>query len=153
MAQESAQILSWGKCSITVEPIAGSGAPIEAAVNFPTPVDDSTQLNPTAGTKQEATVEGGDVVATRTDKPKYNLVFDVRLHSGLKTAPLGNGDGQIAGEYKVTITPLENATAPKVVINRASASSMYKYTSNEGVTVSYDFDVLTPNEGPKITIE
>ena len=153
MAQETGQILSWGKCELKVEPITGSGAVIESATTFPIPVEDSTQLTPTQGDKKEATVEGGDVVASRTNAAKYTLTTRIRLHSSLKTPPLGDGDGQIAGEYKVTITPLENAVAPKVVLNRCSASAMFNYTSADGVDIQYDFDVLKPASGPKINVQ
>lgn len=152
------QILAWGKCEVKVEAIANSGAPSDFPAEglvLPTPVDDSTQLSPSQGDKVEAKVEGGDIVATRTDAANYALVTRIRLHSGQKKAPFGNGDGQIPGEYKVTITPLENTAAPKLVLNRCSASSMYNYTSADGIDVQYDFDVLKPTtaDTPKISVE
>lgn len=148
MAQ--AQILSWGKCELTIEPIPGSGG--SSVSNFPIPVDDSTQLTGTQGDKTEAKIEGGEIVATRTDAANYTLATKIRLHSELTTPPLGNGDGQIQGEYKVTIKPLENTTSPKITLNRCSASAMFNYSSAEGITVDYSFDVLKPDTGNRIDI-
>lgn len=149
---EQAQILAWGKCQIKVTPIADSGAAISEAVTLPIPVEDSTQLTPTQGDKKEATVEGGDVVASRTNASKYTLTTKIRLHSSLKQPPLGDGDGLVAGEFKVEITPIENSASPKLTINRASASCMYTYTAADGMDIQYDFDVLKPASGPKIVI-
>lgn len=147
-----AKVLAWGKCKVTATPLQNTGATSEAAVEFPTPVEDSTQLTTTQGDKNEARVEGGAVEAVRYNANSYELAFDIRLHSGQKTPPLDGQDGVIPGEYKVEIVSEENAEAPKVRINRASANVQLGYTADGGIIASYTFSALTNDDGQQVEV-
>lgn len=146
------KVLSWGKCAINVEPIAGTGCPSDfTAMDFPTPVEDSTNLTTTQGDKNEAKVEGGGVEAVRYNANSYELTFQIRLHSTLTAPPLDGTDGVIPGEYKVTIKP-ENSAAPQVKINRSSANVGIEFTADNGVIATYTFSSLVVDNGKQIEI-
>lgn len=145
------KVLSWGKCTVEATPVAGTGAEGTAKITFPTPIEDSTQLTTTQGDKNEARVEGGAVEAARYNANSYELVFGIRLHSGLVQLPLKGTDGVIPGEYSVVIKP-ENSAAPAITINRASANVQVNFTADEGLTATYTFSSLVNDSGEQIAI-
>lgn len=148
----ASQTLAWGKCEIVATPIENTGATPQSAVTFPTPVEGSTQLTTTQGDKQEAKIEGGQVVAARYNANSYELTFDVRLHSSQTTPPIDGTDGVIPGEFTITIKPLENSTAPGVTIARATGNVQIGYTSENGVVATYTFTSLLPASGNQVTV-
>lgn len=148
----ASQILAWGKCEVKATPIANSGASVQAAVTFPIPVEGSTQLTTTQGDKQEAKIEGGQVVAVRFNANTYELSFDIRLHSSQTSLPLDGTDGVIPGEFTVQIKPLENTAAPGVTIARASGNVQIGYTSENGTIATYTFSSLLPESGNQVTV-
>ena len=57
--------LSWGKPTIKIGKLGdGSKAP-SSWIDIPTPVENSTKLTPTKGTKREAKIEGGENEAVK----------------------------------------------------------------------------------------
>jgi len=143
-------ILAWGKCQIKATPIEGSGATIESAVTFPTPVDGTTQLTTTQGDKTEAKIEGGGIEAVRFNKNTYELAFDVRL-GGTRTDQMGAHDGLVDGEFQVEVKSLDYSTAPSCKINRSTCNVQVSYTSAVGFTAHYVFISVEPSSGDQIT--
>lgn len=153
MSAAASQVLSWGKCEIVATPIADTGATPQSAVTFPTPIDGTTNLTTTQGDKQEAKIEGGQVVAVRYNANTYELTFDIRLHSTQTSLPIDGVDGVIPGEFTVTVKPLDNATvAPGVTIARASGNVQVSYTAEEGVKATYTFSSLLPASGNQVSV-
>jgi hypothetical protein len=141
---ETVVSISWGKPTIWVRKIADG----EEWKKFATPVEDSTQINPTKGDKLEAPIEGGGNEAVKYKKNTNEVVFDVRQVPE-RTDPITEVDGVTEGEYELKIIP-ENELALAAHVKRSACSVEPKYTSADGFIKSYTFDVLQPEEGAQI---
>jgi hypothetical protein len=144
MADSKTVSVSWGKPKISIRKIADG----EEWKVFATPVEDSTQLNPTKGDKLEAPIEGGGNEAVKYKKNTNELVFDVRQVPE-RNDPITEVDGVVDGEYEIKIEP-ENTAALAAHIKRSACSVETKYTAADGIVKTYTFDVLQPEEGAQI---
>ena len=136
--------LSWGKCWIYVRKLV-SGTASDKWIKFPIPVEDSTNLTPTKGDKQEATVEGGEAEAVKYKKNKYALTTQIRI-APEQPKPLSDDDGVIDGSYEVIVRPeLEGAIALK--IDNATLSASPEFNTANGIVVEYTADAVKPSKG------
>lgn len=137
--------LAWGKCAIRVGKRGDKGEEPTEWKYVPTPVQDSTQLNPTQGDKVEAKVEGGENEDVRYNRTTYQLVFNVR---GAKDRdPLFDDDeGIIQGDYAIEVQP-EDPSVPGIRIDRSTLSMNCTYTAADGFIWQYFADVLKPSDG------
>lgn len=142
-------IISWGKPTIEITAISGTGATTPGAV--PTPVEDSSELTTEKGDKQEATIEGGEAEAVKYKASKYQFVFQIR-HGKDRTLPIDGTDGVVPGEFKVKLTPEEDG-APGFIMQRAVCSYEDTYTAADGLIRTYTFDSLKPSSGNQVTFE
>lgn len=137
--------LAWGKCTIRIGKRGDNDQEPTDWVIAPTPVQDSTQLNPTQGDKTEAKVEGGENEDVRYNRTTYQLVFNIRGAKGRD--PLFDDDeGIIPGEYALELQP-EDPTVEGIRIDRGTLSVNYTYTAADGVIWQYFLDVLKPSDG------
>ena len=140
-------ILSWGKCWIYVKKVAEEASKY---IKFPVPVENSTQLNTTQGTKQEAKIEGGENEAVRYGRNTYALVSQVRIAAN-RLKPLADSDGKISGMYEVIVSP-EDASAIGIKIDSAVVSCVTSYTSQDGLIAEYTFDAVKPAKGDTVKL-
>lgn len=134
--------LSWGKPTIQVKSLDDDTATYTA---FATPVEDSTQLNPTEGDKLEAKIEGGDYEAVKYKKTTYQLEFQIRQVPE-RTDPITDTDGVVSGEFAIQVIP-EETDGLGITIERASCHVTTSYTAADGIIKTYYFDALVPSSG------
>lgn len=94
-------VLSWGKPRIFIKDLDSEAPKWE---ELPTPVENSTQLSTTKGTKQEAKVEGGENEDVRYGKNTYALVTNIRAAKGRKR-PVSDEDGVVMHNYAIALQP------------------------------------------------
>lgn len=140
-------VLSWGKPTIKVTKLDDETA---QAIEFKTPVEDSTTLSTTKGDKTEAKVEGGGIEAVKYKRNTYALEWTIRLAKSEKK-PIDDIDGVITGEYKLELSAEEDG-APGITIPRCILSVEDSYTSADGITLKYTADAMIPTgNGAQVT--
>lgn len=130
--------LSWGKCRILYKKAGDSSA---NWAELPTPVENSTNLATTQGTKNEAKVEGGENEDVKYGRNTYALNANVRMMAD--RTPITNVDGVVADEMSVIVQP-EDTTAVGIYIERSSVSVQDSFTTQDGGVWAYVFDALKP---------
>lgn len=134
-------VLSWGKCTIYTKKSGQTYWSKE-----PIPVEDSTQLTPTAQDAREAPVEGGELEARQAKSNKYELVYQLRAAAS-RSENITHVDGVVADEYAVAVVP-EDATAKGIIIDRAAVNVLdNQFNSNAGIVDEYHFVGLKPTTG------
>lgn len=137
-------VLSWGKPTVEWAP-STAGAPGTVWKAFPEIQEDSTKLTPTAGTKKEATQEGGTTVAVRYGANKYSAELKLFVKKG-DTKPFEDIDGVVDGEYSIRLTP-EDETCPGWIMDCAKVHCEEDYSAADGTFWKYVFDGLKPATG------
>lgn len=116
--------LTWGKCTVGFK--AGGTTYIEE------PKQDSTKLQPTEGSTQEAKIEGGETIALSRDSDTYTLEWDVYIHP----ANVDKYKARIA-EPNVNITDLAVTPANKEALSikapTASLHSTFSFDTKGGI--------------------
>lgn len=143
--------LSWGKPTIKIGKLGANGTAPAAWIDIPTPVENSTKLTPTKGTKREAKIEGGENEAVKYTANTYVFEFEIRAGKG-RTKPVEDADGVISGEYAVKLQP-EDPTVEGIVIDRSTMSAEETFDTENGKKWKYTFDVLKPSEGNQVKHE
>lgn len=135
-------IPSWGKPRIVVKK---KGDTSSKYIEFPTPVEDTTELSTTKGDKKEAKIEGGENEAVKYLKNTYALAAQIRigLEDGktVRQKPLADSDGVIEGEYELWLQP-ENAAALGMHMEGCTISVEDTYTAADGIILIYTFDAI-----------
>lgn len=142
--------LAWGKCRLFVAPLT-SGTEGQYT-EWPTPVEDTLQLTPTKGDKQEAKIEGGDLEAVKYKKNTHILELEIRQgnEDGTpRSKPVTDVDGVVTGEYAVMLQP-ENAQVEGIKIDRCVISCEDSLNMSDGGRWKYTFDVLKPTTGNQV---
>lgn len=129
-------MLSWGKCRVLYK----IGDDVSWS-ELPTPVENSTTLTTTQGTKNEAKVEGGENEDVKYGRNTYALNTSVRMAAD--RTPIENSDGVITEEASVIVQP-EDTAAVGIYIERASASVQDSFNTQDGGRWAYVFDALKP---------
>lgn len=138
--------LKWGKPKIEVALLKNGALPTGASwTELSNPKDGSTQLSVSAGNKQEATVEGGELFAMRKGANKYTLETELFASEGA-TKPIADVNGIVAGEYAVRITP-EDEKLEGYLMERCSVSLEESFTATDGGLWKYIFEGLKPTTG------
>lgn len=143
--------LSWGKPTIKIGKNQANGDAPSAWIEIPTPVENSTKLTPTKGSKVEAKLEGGDNEAVRYGKNTFQFEFEIRAAKGRKK-PVEDNDGVIEGEFSLKLQP-ENPTVEGVVIDRGTLSMEPTFDTENGTKWKYTLDVLKPKSGNSVKFE
>lgn len=142
-------LLSWGKCKIETTPSVNGEPGADASwTALDTPKEDTTKINPTAGTEKTATEEGGDVVDYKRGKNTYTLEFDLFVKKGVER-PFTDDDGVISGEHCFRITP-EDETCEGAQIDRSVVSVEESYSTADGKLLHYVAKCLKPKAGKTI---
>ena len=143
--------LSWGKPTIKIGKIQANGDAPSSWIEIPTPVENSTKLTPTKGSKVEAKLEGGDNEAVRYGKNTFQFEFEIRAAKERKK-PVEDNDGVIEGEFSLKLQP-ENPTVEGVVIDRGTLSMEPTFDTENGTKWKYTLDVLKPKSGNSVKFE
>jgi hypothetical protein len=135
--------ISWGKPNIKVAPV--SNGIFGAIIEFPTPVQDSTQLTTEKGNKLEAPLEGGELADVRYDKNKYTCELELYKTKG-SNKPIEDDNGVIEQEYALFLIP-EDPTNEGFIMRRSSVSVEDTWAANIGHKWKYIFEALKPVSG------
>lgn len=118
--------LSWGKCTVSYK--------ADSKSHSEEPKLDSTKLNVSEGSTQEAKIEGGETIAIRRDNDSYTLEWDTYVHS----ANVDSYKARIA-EPNVNVTDLSVIPANKEALSikapTASLHSSFTYDSQGGLLI------------------
>lgn len=136
-------VLSWGKCKAFLRRI--DQVKKGAFIQLPTPVQNTTKLTPTQGTKKEAKIEGGENEAVRYEKNTNQLALNIRGAKG-RRRPLKDSDGIVEGEYEVFIQP-ENVEGTGVYLPKVNINAQGSFDTEEGLVWPYTMDTVTPDDG------
>lgn len=131
--------LSWGKPRILLKRI-DAGASDSKWHELATPVEDSTELQPTKGEKVEAKIEGGENEGVRNKRNTYALVADIRVKKS-NIPPFPIVDGVVDGEWALALQP-EDASAIGLYIAKGSISIEDSYKAADGGVWGFTFDAL-----------
>lgn len=138
--------IGWGKPRIFIKDL--DSEPAGTWKEVPTPVENSTQLTPTKGDKQEAKLEGGANEDVRYAKNTYALAYQIRIAKG-KTMPFEHDDGIVAHQYAVAVQP-EDPLVPGIMIDKSTVSAEDNFTTEEGGSITYTHDALQPETGGQV---
>lgn len=133
--------LSWGKPRIFIKRTDASASASEKNWNeIATPVEDSTELQPTKGEKVEAKIEGGENEGVRNKRNTYALVANIRVKNSNKL-PFAIVDGVVEGEWSLMLQP-EDPTAYGISIAKGTISIEDSYKAADGGVWGFTFDAL-----------
>jgi hypothetical protein len=135
--------ISWGKPTLKAAPVVNGT--FGAIIEFPTPVQDSTQLTPEKGNKLEAPLEGGALADVRYDKNKYSCELELYRIKG-SNKPIKDNDGIVEQEYALFLIP-EDPTNEGFIMRRSSVSVEETWAANIGHKWKYTFEALQPIKG------
>lgn len=134
--------LSWGIPTIFVKDLGTQNATWKKLF---TPVEDSTELVPTKGDKQEAKIEGGENEAVKYKKSTYEVNFNIRRAKDRKP-PMPSQDGVVLNNYAFLLQP-EDPTTDGFYIEKASVSIDETYTAADGAIWQVVLSALKPDSG------
>ena len=138
MAKEVRKV-GWGKPDIYLKDLEATSPKWFKA---PTPAQNTTNLTPTKGDKQEAKLEGGDNEDVLYNASNYALAYQIRRTSN-KKMPISHVDGVVDHHYAVVVVP-KNRTAPGPYIAESAVSVEDAFSTTEGGTDLYTHDALLP---------
>jgi len=143
------EVLSWGKPTLEIIKLIDRMIPVSGVwLKLDTPVNNTTKLTPTEGSKKEALEEGGGVVDTYREKNKLTLTFDLFVKEGVEK-PIDDEDGSIEGNYAIRLTP-ENPKVKGFMLPKCAVNCGTNYATEEGMKLTYTFDALVPEDGGRM---
>lgn len=116
--------LTWGKCTVGYK--VGSTAYTEE------PKLDSTKLNASEGSAQEAKIEGGETIAIRRDNDSYTLEWDTYIHPANADKYKARIADPNTSVTELTVTPA-NTEALSIKAPTASLHSSFSFDSQGGI--------------------
>lgn len=139
-------VIGWGKCTVLVRDIDAS--PAAKWKKLPTPVENSTQLTPTKGSKTEAKIEGGENEDVRYGANTYALALQIRKAKG-REAAIAHIDGVVANNYEVIVIPEDQKVPSACYIKKANVTVEDSFTTTDGGTDLYTFDAIKLDENTR----
>ncbi|MEZ3441543.1 hypothetical protein [Alistipes sp.] len=140
-------VINWGKPKIEVAPVASDGT-IGEYKEWPTPVEDTTQLTTELGDELLATEEGGEAVDRRRKKGSATLELALFVKKG-ENKPIEDEDGIVPGNHAVRLTP-EDPECEGRVIEKSTVTVTETWNSAEGSRLLYSFAALKPKTGAMV---
>lgn len=134
--------LSWGKPRIFVKDIDTADADW---VELNTPVQDSTELQPTKGDKMEAPIEGGENEDVKYKDSTYAVVYNIRKKKG-RAVPIPNKNGVASKHYAFCLMP-EDPTCIGFYVEKTSVSIDETFTAADGGIWAIQHDALAASSG------
>lgn len=137
-------VIGWGKPRLFAKNLSDTSA---SWIEFPTPVEGTTELATEKGDKQEAKIEGGENEDVRYNKNTYALTCNIRAAKHRKK-PIVDNDGLITDNYMFVLQP-EDPEVEGILISKATVSVEDTWSSEEGGIWIYTIDALKPDDGSK----
>lgn len=138
--------IGWGKPSIYIRDLDDAASKWQ---QIPTPVQNTSNLTPTKGTKQEAKMEGGENEDVRYGSNNYALAYQIR-RAKKKAMPIKHIDGIVEHNYGVIVVP-EDPTVPSACYIENSAVSVEDaFSAQDGGTDLYTHDAIKPDDGSRM---
>ncbi len=137
--------LSWGKPRIFVKDLDTQNADW---VELNTPVEDSTELQPTKGDKMEAPIEGGENEEEKNKDTKYAVVYNIRKYKG-RTLAIGTKNGVASKHYAFLLQP-EDPTNLGFYAEKTSVSVDDTFTPADGAIWAVEHSALAAASGNTI---
>lgn len=134
--------LSWGKPRIFVKDLDTNDAPW---VELNTPVQDSTELQPTKGNKMEAPIEGGENEDVMYQASKYAVVYNIRKLKG-RSVPIPHKNGVVSKNYAFMLMP-EDGTNIGFYIEKTTVTVDDNFKCAEGAAWNIQHDAIAAASG------
>lgn len=139
-------VLAWGMCSIYTRKEGSTGS----WYKWPTPVENSTTLDPTRGEKTEAKVEGGANEDVQTKANTFVFNTTIRAAKGRKK-PLKDSDGVNIENYEIYVQP-NDPSCYGIHITRSAVNLMTSFSTADGINWAYSFDVLKKDDIEQVEV-
>lgn len=134
--------LAWGKPRIFIKDLDTANA---KWTELNTPVEDTTELQPTKGDKIEAPIEGGENEEVKFKATKFALVYNIRKYKG-RTLAIAYKDGVASKHYAVLLQP-EDPTNIGIYIEKSSVTIDDTFTAADGAIWAIQHDAIKPSAG------
>lgn len=134
--------LSWGKPRIFVKDI---DTPAAKWKELNTPVQDTTELQPSKGDKLEAPIEGGQNEEVKYKDSSYAVVYNIRKKKG-RSVPLPNTNGVCGKHYAFALIP-EDPTNVGFYIESTTATVDDTFTPADGAIWAMQHDAIAAAAG------
>ena len=138
--------ISWGKPKVEVCAFVAGVLPASPVwTSLANIKQDSTKLTTSKGAKEEAKIEGGELLDIRHAKNSYSLELELYVAKGA-TKPISDTDGVVDVNYAVRVTP-EDVTQAGFIIDKAAVQLEESFSAKDGKTWKYTFEALKPTTG------
>lgn len=134
--------LSWGKPRIFVKDLDTANSPWK---ELNTPVQNSTELQPTKGDKMEAPVEGGENEEVKYKDGKFAVVYNIRKYKG-RACPIPNKNGVAKKHYAFCLMP-EDKTNLGFYVEKSAVTVDDTFTADDGAIWAIQHDAIAPASG------
>lgn len=138
--------IGWGKASVYIHDLDTENS---GWAQVPTPVENTTNLTPTKGSKQEAKLEGGENEDVRYGANNYALAYQIRRAKN-KLMPIKHVDGVVDHNYAVIVVPEDDKVPAGCYIERTAVSVEDAFSTQEGGTDLYTHDAVKPDDGSRM---
>lgn len=139
-------ILSWGKPKVEVVVSNAGAVPATPVwIELKEIVEKSAQLTTEKGSKQEAPIEGGEILDVRYNKNKYKFECEIYVASG-QSKPVTDADGIILDKYCLRLTP-EDDSLEGFQMENTTVTVEETWSSEIGKKWKYTFEGLKPATG------
>lgn len=118
--------LTWGKCTITYK-VGSKTATIQPKI-------DSTKLTSSEGAKQEAKIEGGEVIAVRRDRDSYTLTWQEHIHPTNVETHRARIDTPDIDVTDLTVAP-DNTSALSIIVPAANVHHAFTFDTQGGILI------------------
>lgn len=134
--------LSWGKPRIFVKDLDTENAPWK---ELNTPVEDSTELQPTKGDKLEAPIEGGENEEVVYKASKYAVVYNIRKLKD-RAVPIPHKNGIAGKSYGFCLMP-EDSSNIGFYIEKTTVTVDDNFKCTEGAAWAIQHDAIVATSG------
>ncbi len=141
--------LAWGKPVIEIAPI--TDGTIGTYVELDTPVENTSKLTTTKGTKLEAKQEGGEVVDAKYQANSYSFECELFAKNG-SSKPISDTNGVVASAYAIRLTP-EDSSLTGWIMYKTNVSVEDTWDAQNGGKWKYTFEGLLDDDQTKILDE
>ncbi len=134
--------LAWGKPRIFVKDLDDANADWK---ELNTPVQDSTELQPTKGDKMEAPIEGGEMEEVKYKDSTFAVVYNIRKYKN-REVPIPNKNGVASHHYAFILQP-EDPTNIGFYIEKTTVTVDDTFTPADGAIWAIQHDALAAASG------
>lgn len=118
---------------------------------LPTPVENSTELQPTKGEKKEAKIEGGQNEDVMYKRSTYAVVYNIRKKKARKT-PIPHVDGVARDHYSFALQP-EDPNCDGFKIDDTMVTVDDTFTAEDGAIWAIQHDAIAPEAADENTVK